>query len=432
MCYNCFTNALSSDYLKGLPTIFKKAMQDLHRGKITAEDLHGGLMQHIATELWRGVSIGFDTSYENHDPESDHFRLIRDFEENVFIFSGFKTYQQLREASLLLFDEKKQIRPFTEFFKDVLNINQNYNVNYLRAEYDNAVVSAQMATKWESFEDDAILKFRATIDDHTTVICHSLNGLTKPKSWPGWKKYWLPLHWGERSNIIETTDEPDDIAESDLDNPPAIFSGNVALDGVIFPDTHPYFDVCSGKTRVVKNGLCQILKNKIKSTSKKIYRKYIYSLPIEKQFIFISKNIQLHRLRPVNKSDYQDVLNCAKYHADKGKKVKILPDLHVSETKLRKILMPNAKGNTNADLLVENTIYEVESTAKYKNITNAIKRGFAQSNHLDIVFISDTEVLEYEEAANNIFNVKKKYKDLEELNIFNKNGKLLFSKKRDK
>lgn len=256
MCVICFSNNLSTEYMDGLPEVFRSAMQDLYNGKITAEDLHGPLVNHIAKELWAGVSIGFDTNLDAHSPSSDHYKLIRDFEENVFVFSGFKTYNQLREASILLFDDAGKTKPFNQFLKDVLIINKTYNINYLKAEYDNAIVSGQMATKWQSFDDDAMLKFRATIDDNTTEICHSLNGLVKPKSWPGWKRYWLPLHWGERSNIIETVDDATSEHEDDLQNPKPMFDGNIALDGVIFPDTHPYYDVCGGKTRVAKNMSC--------------------------------------------------------------------------------------------------------------------------------------------------------------------------------
>jgi hypothetical protein len=248
MCIKCIaTNNLSKDYLDGLPAVFKQAMQDLYDGKISPADLHGEFLQAIANELWQGVSLGFDTDLDGTDLSSERALLVKSFEENIFVFSGFKTYHVLKEASLMMLDEAGVKKPFTQFLTDVQKLNKTYNITYLRNEWDNANVSADMATKWFEFSDDGLLKFIATIDDHTTEICHSLNGLIKPKTWNGWKNYFLPLHWGERSNIIEVVDgEISPIHESDLEEPKGMFNGNIALDGVIFPDTHPYFEVPKG------------------------------------------------------------------------------------------------------------------------------------------------------------------------------------------
>lgn len=258
MCVKCFTNNLSSKYLQDLPAVFRQAMLQLYNNQITPEALSPELIQLLARELWSGVEIGIATEVTE---ESQIYKLISGYKENVFYFSGFKTYHQLRETSLLLFNEAGELKSFTAFLKEVQNINKLYNINYLRAEYDHAVVSGQMAEKWVEFEPEAMLKFKATIDDHTTEICHSLNGLTKPKSWPGWKKYWLPLHWGERSNIIKTTDDETDEVLSDLENPQDMFNGNVAIDGVIFPDTHPYYEVNANTKKSIVDRLQEIRKD---------------------------------------------------------------------------------------------------------------------------------------------------------------------------
>ncbi|KXB35819.1 hypothetical protein HMPREF1869_00894, partial [Bacteroidales bacterium KA00251] len=38
-------------------------------------------------------------------------------EEDIFVFSGFKTYHQLKEASLLLRDDAGNIKPFSKFYQ---------------------------------------------------------------------------------------------------------------------------------------------------------------------------------------------------------------------------------------------------------------------------------------------------------------------------
>lgn len=238
---------LSKDYLVGLPAIFKKAMQDLHGGLITPTTLSKDLVKAIAAELWKGVSLKLDTDLTHYAPTSSHYKLIKKLESNIYVFSGFKTHQMLQEATLML-KKPNGFKPFTEFMQDVTKINNTYNLNYLKAEYDNAMVSAEMAAKWEEFQDTAqafpLLKFVATVDDHTTAICRQLDGIIKPINWDGWKKYFLPLHWGERSNIIKVVSGAiSPVHENDLPKPPDMFGGNIAIDGVIFPDTHPYFKV---------------------------------------------------------------------------------------------------------------------------------------------------------------------------------------------
>lgn len=430
MCHICYTNELSSEYLKGLPPIFKQAMKDLHAGKITPQDLQGELLQAIARELWSGVQIGFNGDLQSYEGNTAQYLWSKAAEENVFVFSGFKTYNQLREASLLLYNKNGEIRPFNEFLKDVMAINKTYNINYLKAEYDNALVSGEMAQKWQEFDDNALLKFTATIDDNTTAICHSLNGLIKPKSWPGWRKYWLPLHWGERSNIVETFDQPTDHNQEDLADPIPMFNGNVGIDGAIFPSNHPYYQVCQNKNRVVKNASCQQLKNTITKNAKKIYRQFIYNLPQAAQYAKVENNIAIHRLAGTEGKDFKEVMLVAQYYAALNKDVKILPAIHFAEVEARKKLMPGAKNNTNADLLVAGKLVEVESTFTSKNLIKRIRKGYLQANNVVVILTNESQVLDFDNAAERIFYGINALDQLEELSIFNSKGKLLFYKKR--
>ncbi|MCM1311126.1 MAG: phage head morphogenesis protein, partial [Bacteroides sp.] len=60
-------------------------------------------------------------------------------ENNAFIFSGFKAYHSLREVGLSLTTDKGEIKPFEQFHADVQKVNNQYNHNYLYAEYNHAV-----------------------------------------------------------------------------------------------------------------------------------------------------------------------------------------------------------------------------------------------------------------------------------------------------
>lgn len=60
----------------------------------------------------------------------------------------------MREVGLSLLTPNGDIKPFSAFLNDVKAINDRYNHNYLRAEYQQAVAASQMAVRWHEFEKD--------------------------------------------------------------------------------------------------------------------------------------------------------------------------------------------------------------------------------------------------------------------------------------
>ena len=70
-------------------------------------------------------------------------------QESDYIFSGIKTFHELNEAFPALTDSDGNRKPFGKFLEDVRTINETYNRNYLRAEYNFAHASAGMAARWE-------------------------------------------------------------------------------------------------------------------------------------------------------------------------------------------------------------------------------------------------------------------------------------------
>ncbi len=62
-----------------------------------------------------------------------------------YIFSGMKAFHELNEAFPSLLDEKGNRKPFERFLNDVRKIDETYNSNYLRAEYNFVQSSAEMA-----------------------------------------------------------------------------------------------------------------------------------------------------------------------------------------------------------------------------------------------------------------------------------------------
>lgn len=236
MCSECFQiSNLSEEYLAGLPPVFRKAMEDLYAGRI--QDISPELTRSIAKELRDGVFEGFG-------PENVP-AVSAAMERNIYVFSGFKTYQQLREASTLLYDGEGGIKPFSEFMRDVQGLNENYNINYLRAEYNHAVACGQMAENWQRIQERKavvpLLKYKTAEDERVRQSHKALNDVIRPVDDPFWNTHYPPLDWNCRCHVVQIMDG---VITKEFDDPkiPKMFQNNIGKDGIVFPDTHPYFN----------------------------------------------------------------------------------------------------------------------------------------------------------------------------------------------
>lgn len=117
--------------------------------------------------------------------------------KDAFIFSGLKTNAQLQEARSLLKDENGHIRPYYLFEKDVLKLNEKYNLNYLDAEYQFAQASSQSAANWANLSDSERynLQYRTAGDERVRESHNGLNGTTLPKNSAFWISYYPPNGW---------------------------------------------------------------------------------------------------------------------------------------------------------------------------------------------------------------------------------------------
>ncbi|MBQ3688419.1 MAG: minor capsid protein [Bacteroidales bacterium] len=173
--------------------------------------------------------------------------------ENAFIFSGFKTHAELEQVSQMLTDEKGNIKPFNEFLNDIQSINKDYNHNYLRTEYNQALQAAQMAGKWADFEKNKNfinLQYRTANDERVRASHRILHGTTLPVDDPFWKQYTPPNGWGCRCTVVAVLKDDYPVqdshgsiakAESCFKTPKEkMFKENLAEKKRLFPSKHPY------------------------------------------------------------------------------------------------------------------------------------------------------------------------------------------------
>lgn len=241
MCIKCRLIQLSVN-LDDLEPELRRIAKLMYEGKLEPGQIDAAMVKRIADQLMKGVLKGYG-SLTDLSPAQRSF--ITQLQENVYVFSGFKNYQQLKEASLLLLDNQGSYKSFNEFLNDVKKINETYNQVYLEAEYNNAISSAQNARAWQDFVENGVdmLQFQTAEDDRVREDHAILNGIIVPIGDPLLDKYFTPLDWGCRCEWIPAPGEkPTGYSQQELPPLKPMFSTNIGKTGVIFPDTHPYFD----------------------------------------------------------------------------------------------------------------------------------------------------------------------------------------------
>lgn len=199
--------------------------------------------------------------------------MARKLDSNLFLFSGFKTAQELKEASLFLKKTDGTVKPFSEFYSDIRKIDQTYNVRYLEAEYNFAVGSSQMAASWAKTEADGDryeLQYRTAGDGHVRPAHKALNGTTLPPSAEFWRYYFPPNDWGCRCTAQQVrrgkfqASDPNEAMRrgNEATNTPKkkIFRFNPGIDKQLFPPKHPYYKLSQGVKEKVETVVAELRK----------------------------------------------------------------------------------------------------------------------------------------------------------------------------
>lgn len=194
-------------------------------------------------------------------------------ERSNYVFSGLKTFHELNEAFPSLLDENGNRKTFERFLNDVRKIDETYNSNYLRAEFNFVQASAEMAAKWERFMQDGdryYLQYRTAGDAKVRPTHAEMAGITLPASDPFWEEFYPPNGWGCRCSVVQvrkskypTTDHEEAMArgESALElDKKGMFRFNAGMEQKTMPDYNPYTikhckdcDIAKGKLKLAKN-----------------------------------------------------------------------------------------------------------------------------------------------------------------------------------
>jgi SPP1 gp7 family putative phage head morphogenesis protein len=370
--------------IQGWDKIVSRVAKDIFTGKqkgTLSEEMIDTHAKYLIIEMF-GRSA-FSEPIGINDPE-----LAQITRDNIYIFSGAKNYQQLKEFNALMHKEDGTQKQFREFLKDVKVVDKTYNQNYLKAEHNQALGSARIMQKWQQVVAQSralpYLKYRAVMDGKTRDTHKALNGIIKRWDDPFWDANMPLKDWNCRCTILqlangEVTPEAD---TPKIEHNP-LFKGNVGKTGIVFPEKHPYFDIPKKDLKTVRDNSTALSRKAAKEVK-----------PIKLKQLFKSK-----KTKATVQTDVAEIGHSG--YIDNVKTAKILADQLSYNSKI----VLSQKGSGDA-LLQRNGQWElwefkVNNKPTYRAIDEELKQGKKQSRNILIRIESKIKPSDLYEAVHN-------------------------------
>jgi len=190
------------------------------------------LLVYYNTLLAKGVDIGYNDTLDYFDEA-----LAISLKNNIAEFSAFKETAFKKELEAALVSGGK-IVPWNDFKKVALRVSGLYNVNWLETEYNHTIATANMAGKWQDFQNNKDLypnlQYSAIHDARTRKSHKAWDGLIAPIDHAIWKEIYPPSDHGCRCGVTQT----DKAVSKNLPagNLSTKFKNNAAISGKIYKD----------------------------------------------------------------------------------------------------------------------------------------------------------------------------------------------------
>lgn len=169
--------------------------------------------------------------------------FIKEFRHNTAVFAAFKNHRQTKEIIAALYDEQGNLRSFHEFKKRALKISKDYNVNWLRTEYNTAVRAARSAVNYRKFLEAEHLYPNLEYIESTAKKKREAHleyvGTVLPIRHPWWETHMPPSDWNCACSVRQTDKEATPVPGEEL--VPPVFQNNPGKTAEFVKlDEHPY------------------------------------------------------------------------------------------------------------------------------------------------------------------------------------------------
>jgi SPP1 gp7 family putative phage head morphogenesis protein len=391
------------DFGEMIAGAWRRALKAVRRRGWSAAGMDPEIISDPAVVSLVEATAGVLDSAIGKVPMSEAMR--RNLERSNFIFSGFKTYHSLNEAFPSMVDANGELKPFDKFLNDVQSIEKRYNSNYLRAEYNFAVASAQSASQWEQIAADGDrfdLQYRTAGDSKVRPTHAALNGVTLPPSSPFWDSFMPPNGWNCRCTAVQVRrgkypniDVAEALAlgeEATADDKRGMLRFNPGKLGKTFPDYNPY-TISRCRDCDVAKGKSTFAKGEVPESEQCAACQYILSCErLRSEVIKVGDGeIKISNLVNREDGDFSRLMQVARHFATSGSTVILTPKMTRPARYEYDCIYGSLRGTKYygkcPDLSVDGKWYEHEGFVS-KNPKNAFRNmmndGLVQSSRLVI------------------------------------------------
>lgn len=222
------------------------------KGFDVEKDIDPDLFAHTFDHLYTGIKKCMG-KVEFATPDYD---FLEQMKWNVQVFSAFKTHRQQIELYGKMFDEEGKVKPFDRFRKDAETILDNYNVNWLRTEYDTCITRARFAADFHRYQSQTDLYPNLQWLPSVAVEKRETHRLFYNRIWPATDLFWQNNYPGCLWNCqcgMTNTDKPatdgNPKQTPEHDRPQPGLDTNPGITGEIFTESHPYIKYANEKAK---------------------------------------------------------------------------------------------------------------------------------------------------------------------------------------
>ncbi len=225
----------------------------------------------------------------------DDVKLMLELKTNVAVFSAFKSHTQGAEYVNLLVDENGEKRSWSEFRKLAIEVDREYNRNWLATEYNMATRQARAAEQWTKFVEEKKvypnLEYMPSQSADPSDEHMKYYGVIKPINDPFWDTALPPSRWGCKCWVKQTKSDPTD-QEIDAPAPLPGIEGNPGKSGRVFSATSPFVTEKSKKDRQMIQENLKKLRNPLNDQVEMKNGKNTISVHVNAHLDDLSSNIQ--------------------------------------------------------------------------------------------------------------------------------------------
>lgn len=314
----------------------------------------------------------FDYTYKNLDNalrriypnvKPDTNAIFDNIRRNLIKTSAYKSYWQTKQLNDSLsgkIDKKPE------------QINNDFNVQYMRTEYVHTIRSARMTQRWQEFEANKhvypYLEYMPSTAAEPRMEHQKLNGIIKHVDDPFWDTWLPPNGWGCKCSVrpVRNNNDAKPLPADMPPMPPKAMQHNPAKTGEIFSNETSYF-------KKVKTELPAQKQQAVREEFELLKETIPYELAYQSK-----GKVYTHLFADKKKiKEYNDNIEAAKLIANKIQdiEVKIRPHLNINSKKNPEFLIN--------DIIADQTIYNPNKSTSIDNfIHNSFRKKFGKDGQI--------------------------------------------------